>query len=98
MVKTDDEVGLSIPLSFEVVGSDCEIEAYRGSGNWTDNALAPQLNAGERSLQYPLTWQRTVRDMRGCLHPYRTASSPTTEANDACTVRAHMDNEANTVR
>lgn len=49
LVKTDDEVGLSIPFSFEVMGADCEIEAYRGSGNWTDNALAPQLNAGERS-------------------------------------------------
>lgn len=49
LVKTDDEVGLSIPFSFEVVGADCEIEAYRGSGNWTDNALAPQLNAGERT-------------------------------------------------
>lgn len=40
-------IGSLLPVSFEVVGADAEIEWYRGSGNLVTNALNSALDAGE---------------------------------------------------
>lgn len=46
-IKTKNDVGVTQPFSFAVKGNNVQIEAYRVSGNWTENALNKQLCAGE---------------------------------------------------
>lgn len=47
MVRSDDDVGITRPFSFEVMGQGADVEAYRVRGFWVDSSRHPQLNAGE---------------------------------------------------
>lgn len=57
-----DQVGMSVPLSVEVMGTEADVEFWRGNGTLTENALDPQLNAGEytHNILSPSSFERVI--------------------------------------
>ena len=47
VVQGPSRLGFDVPVSFEVVGSDAEVEAYQVVGEWTTQAKDATLDAGE---------------------------------------------------
>lgn len=59
---TSGSIGFAIPLSLEVLGTEADVELWRGSVVLTVNALNLSLNAGEcvRSVLSPASYSRIV--------------------------------------
>ncbi len=47
LIKSNPDVGVSLPFSFEVQGNSADVEVYRGNGYWVTNSIRPALSAGE---------------------------------------------------